>query len=424
MIGRKKIESHKNISLNKKITEYKDMNKVYIPLVSYNSPNCKPTCTKGDKVLVGTVVAKRSDDIKMPIHSSVSGEVLDIEEKLYLNGEKAKCIVIQNDFEYKEIEIEETKNIEDISREDLEEKLRKCGIIGMGGSGFPTYIKYNKDAKIKYLIVNAVECEPYITTDHELIINYLNEVLEALKALYKILNLKEIIIATKTSNKEVNEKIEKAISKIKFINLKKIKNYYPAGWERYLIKETLDKTYKKLPIEKNIVVSNIATIYSMYDALKYNKPVVKRIITVTGENVNDPRNIMVRTGTEIKEVLSYLNGYLKTDSTFLISGGPLMGKALENDDLVMSLNLNCVLIKDTKEEVQTTCMRCGKCTFICPTKLSPVLMRNNKNENELKKLHPEKCIECGLCSYICPAKLELREEVKQAKKIISRWYNG
>ena len=190
------------------------------------------------------------------------------------------------------------------------------------------------------------------------------------------------------------------------------------GWERTLIKEVLNKDYDKYPIEEGIVVNNISTIYPIYEALKYNKPLIERIVTFSGENIEDKRNVLVKIGTDAKEVLEQLK--LKEDS-IIVAGGPMMGNKV--DDLVISANLNCVLALNNNIDIPSICLKCGKCVEVCPAKLSPVLIMKTKYKKEkdikkFKKLHPEKCIECGLCSYICPANLLVRERVRDAKNLV------
>ena len=190
------------------------------------------------------------------------------------------------------------------------------------------------------------------------------------------------------------------------------------GWERILIKEVTGKTYADYPSEDGIVVNNISTIYAIYEALKYNKPLLERIVTFSGENLEHPHNVLVKIGTQASEVLEQLK--MKPNSV-IVAGGPMMGTKV--DDLVISANLNCVLALEDKITFSTSCLGCGKCVSVCPVKLSPVLIMKNKQKKDrdikkLEKLHPEKCIECGLCSYICPAKLFVRQRVKDAKNIM------
>ena len=250
-----------------------------------------------------------------------------------------------------------------------------------------------------------MECEPYITADDALAKQKCEEILEAIDAILEINKIDQAIIAIKKENTELKQVFDNFIGTYLKIKLKLVPNVYPMGWERTLIKETLNKDYDKYPIEEGIVVNNISTIYAIYEALKYNKPLIERIVTFSGENIEDKRNVLVKIGTDAKEVLEQLK--IKEDS-IIVAGGPMMGNKV--DDLVISANLNCVLALNNNIDIPSICLKCGKCVEVCPAKLSPI--------KKIKKLHPEKCIECGLCSYICPASLLVRERVRDAKDLV------
>lgn len=411
-----KIDKHK--LTNDKLLVYNKPKKVYIPLISGNDTNITILVKKGEYVYKGSIIGKRKGDFRIPIHSSVSGTVLDFEEKTCFNGEKVKCVVIENDFKEKiEQKLSVKRSINKYTKEEFLNLLMENGIVGLGGAGFPTYVKY-EPKNINTLIVNAVECEPYITADHILAKQKCEEILEAIDAILEINKIKEAIIAIKKENVELKQIFDNYIGTYLKIKIKLVPNVYPMGWERKLIKEVTHKEYDKYPIEEGIVVNNISTIYAIYEALKYNKPLIERIITFSGENLQDKRNVLVKIGTPVSEVLDQLK---VKENSVIVAGGPMMGKKVE--DLVVSANMNCILALENKIDIPTICLKCGKCVEVCPSKLSPVLImrtkvKKDKDINKLKKLHPEKCIECGLCSYICPANLLVRERVKDAKKIL------
>lgn len=411
-----KIDKHK--LTNDKLLVYNKPKKVYIPLISGNDTNITILVKKGEYVYKGSIIGKRKGDFRIPIHSSVSGTVLDFEEKTCFNSEKVKCVVIENDFKEKiEQKLSVKRSINKYTKEEFLNLLMENGIVGLGGAGFPTYVKY-EPKNINTLIVNAVECEPYITADHILAKQKCEEILEAIDAILEINKIKEAIIAIKKENVELKQIFDNYIGTYLKIKIKLVPNVYPMGWERKLIKEVTHKEYDKYPIEEGIVVNNISTIYAIYEALKYNKPLIERIITFSGENLQDKRNVLVKIGTPVSEVLEQLK---VKENSVIVAGGPMMGKKVE--DLVVSANMNCILALENKIDIPTICLKCGKCVEVCPSKLSPVLImrtkvKKDKDINKLKKLHPEKCIECGLCSYICPANLLVRERVKDAKKIL------
>ncbi|MDD2203238.1 MAG: RnfABCDGE type electron transport complex subunit C [Bacilli bacterium] len=415
-----RVISNKNMSLSDELVECKRPEIVYIPLVNHCNFECESLVKKGDKVLKGSVIGKRNDKIDLPIHSSVSGKVLGIEEKLYLNGEKVKCVVIENDLREKQINLVGAKpTISSYSKSDFIKLLKECAVVGMGGSDFPAYIKYQ--GKLKTIIVNAIECEPYVTADSMIIKKYADEILETVDAIMEINNIEQGIIAIREGHSNIRKMLEQYIGTYPKITIVSLKNVYPMGWEKMLIEETLGVTYDKLPIEKGIVVNNVSTIYAIYKALKFKRPISRRIVTVTGESISEPRNILIKIGTSMKDVITEFGGYKETSKVRFIAGGPMMGTCVESDELIVTKNLNCVLVIPDKDEDALPCIRCGQCIDVCPANICPVLIKDKVRDfNSLKYLHPEKCIECGLCSYICPSKIRIRESVREAKKEIRR----
>jgi len=417
MITGVKIPTHKTMSIKNKIGVYNKMKYVYIPLISGNDTNITVAVKKGDYVYKGSVIGKRKGNLRIPIHSSISGTVIDYEEKYVSNGKKVKCVVIENDF-LDAIEKEYVNNdITKYTKTEFIKTIRDCGVVGLGGSGFPTYVKYNIDKKINTLIVNAVECEPYITADYVLLREKCEEILETIDAIREINNIDEAIIAIKSYNTELKEIIDNYIGTYLKISVVLVPNIYPMGWEKSLVKYIKKTDYEKLPMEKGIIVNNVSTIYAIYEALKYKKPLTERIVTFTGENLKRPQNVMIKIGTSASEVIQKVGGLNKSEPTY-VAGGPMMGNGIPTDDIIINTNDNCILVLDNiKEKIESTCMRCGKCVENCPAKLSPILINENlKKIEKLKKLEPNRCVECGLCSYICPAKINLREKVREAKQ--------
>jgi Na+-translocating ferredoxin:NAD+ oxidoreductase subunit C len=420
MLSGVKLVKNKSISIKSKILEYKKVPYVYIPLVNHTNFNLKCLVNTGDVVYKGSAIAIRDDQFKLPIFSSVSGKVIAIEEHLYQNGQMVNCVVIENDYKEKvKNKKVAKKNINNYNKEEFINILTECGIVGMGGAGFPTYVKYNTNNKINTLLINGVECEPYITTDYVLIREYTEELLDTIDAIMEIMNIEECVIAIKEGQSELVEVLERYIGMYPSIRIVEVSDMYPMGWEKYLIKAVLNICYNKLPMEKGIIVNNIATIYSIYEALKYEKPVIEKLITVTGEGIKKPQNILVKIGTKASDIIDFVGGLTKDKELKLIAGGPMMGKAVASDDLVVNGNLNCLIVTNNLEKnIAINCFRCGKCVKLCPAKLSPVLIKDNlSNIKMLKDLEPNRCVECGLCSYICPSKIDVREYVKKAKII-------
>lgn len=420
MIGTR-IPKFKKMSTTKKINIYNKPKIVYIPLISQSDTDLTVLVKKGDYVFKGAIVAKRKGNLRIPIHASVSGTVLDIEEKTCFNGELVRCVAIENDFKEKvEKRVSVKKELSDFDKDKFIEIIKEAGIVGMGGAGFPTYVKYNTTEKISTLIINAVECEPYITADYMLLMSKCEEILEAVDAIMDINNIDEAIIAIKKNNPTLKNHLDNFIGTYLKIKLVEVPTFYPMGWERNLVKYIKNVCYTKLPIEQGIVVNNVSTIYAIYEALKYDRPLTERIVTFTGEMLKEPQNVLVKIGTPASEVINFIGGYKDTSDIKFVAGGPMMGLNLPSDELIITSNLNCVLVlKGHNNALPSECLRCGKCVNLCPTKLSPVLIKDNvRNSDRLIELQANRCIECGLCSYICPAKIPVREFVKQAKAVI------
>lgn len=414
MFKKIKIKNYKKLSKDKKIDIYNKPKFVYIPLIIGTFKDITILVKKGEKVFKGSYLGKTKGKYKMPIISSVSGIVVDFVSKPYINGELVKCVKIENDFKEKSVQVEK---IDKITHEDFVDLLKYNGIIGMGGTGIPTYLKYDTDLKIKTLIVDAVESEPFITSDYEIIKNYSEEILECIDMIQEIEKIDEAIIAISENEVELLKTLNNYIGTYLNIKIVTVEDFYPSGWERFLIKNILNVTYDESPIEKGIVVNNVATIYAIHEVLKKNKPLTERIVTFSGDMFLDPKNVMVKIGTEASEVIDKLVGYNSDSKINFIAGGPMMGTSMKTDDVIITANLNGIVVSKDSNDRETNCIRCGKCASVCPYGLCPLFIRENLNNNKkLKKYMPEKCIECGLCSYICPSKIPVMDFVKEAKK--------
>ena len=408
------IRSSKKLNYN--IEMYTKPEEIYVPLENKNGSTYKHLVKEGDYIYKGGVVAI-NEEINFPIHSSVSGYATIGTKKLIGNGKKIKCVVVKNDFKEKyEKSRLKKKEILSYTKEDFVEALRVGGITGLGGSDFPTFIKYSID-NIRCLLVNAVECEPFISCDKALIHNHAEEILEAVDNIMEIMNIPVGYIVMKETNEDSMLNINKYIGTYPKIRVALVDDAYPNGWERLVVRNVLGVEYDKYPSEKGIIVSNLSTIYSIYEMLEYNRPLTERVITITGPGIKKSTNVKVKIGSLASEVIKELDCYKDIKNPLFIAGGPMMGNSLPTDDVIITKDINCILVIEDHFEKNLPCIKCGKCMEVCPVGIYPVLiMENRDNIEKIKQLKAEKCIECGLCSFTCPSKIEVREFVRIAKE--------
>ena len=405
-----------NNKVNYNIEKYIKPEEIYVPLENKNGIIYKHLVKEGDYIYKGGVVAI-NEEINFPIHSSVSGYATIGTKKIIGTGKKIKCVVIKNDFKekYEKSKLKK-KEISSYNKEIFVEALRVGGITGLGGSDFPAFIKYSIE-KPKRLLINAVECEPFISCDKALVHNYIEEILETVDNIMEIMNIPKAYIVVKETNEDSIKNINKYIGTYPNIKLAVVKDAYPNGWERLVVRNVLGIEYDKYPSEKGIIVSNLSTIYGIYEMLEYNRPLTERVITITGPGIKKKANVKVKIGSLASEVIKNLEGYKDIKNPLFIVGGPMMGNSLPTDDVIITKDINCILVIEDHFEKNLPCIKCGKCMEVCPAGIYPVLiMENADNTEKIKKLKAEKCIECGLCSYICPSKIEVREFVRIAKE--------
>ena len=404
------IEKHK-INPNKKIVDDLKLQIIYMPLESTLGYKYSPIVKVGEYVYVGqTLAVNKVADLSLK--SSVSGTIVGIQEKYIANGNLVKCFVIENDFKEKHInKVGKRKNISNYSKDEFIYMLKECGISGLGGSDYPTYIKYDIEEKIHYLIVNAAECESYTSCDSALMYHNSEEILEAIDAIMEIMDIDKAYIAISENNTKVIKQFLKNINTYPNIKLYGLLDVYPSGWDRALINEILGVTYDKEPSSLGIVVNNVATIYAIYEMLKFNKPVTERIITIAGAGVKKEANYKVKIGSNFSEIMLKTDGYSNIKNAILVAGDAMRGKAIPTDELIITKDLRTILVLPDNTAESTDCIKCGKCSEVCPVKLMPSLMINDKKKNK----YADKCISCGLCSYVCPSKIDVREIIEKLK---------
>lgn len=410
--GHKELTAHKEIldlTLDKEVCE-----EVYFPLTAPNGKELEVLVKEKDSVKVGTVLAKRVD-FYVPIYSSVSGKVKEIKD-LYNSalGKKCKHLVIENDFKY-EREYLKKVDYNKVSKDELLEGLKEVGLVGLGGAGFPTYVKYSSNAVINSVLVNAVECEPYLTTDYVTMKDNVKYLLEGCKILMKLSEAKEAVIAFKNNKKDLEELINKELVNYPDIRIVLVKDKYPMGWEKALVKTVFKKTYDRLPSDVGVVVNNAQTVIGVAKGLIEGETISTRVITVSGDAVN-PNNVLVPVGTLAKNILVKC-GYTE-EEVCVLAGGPMTSKANISDEFALQLHMGALTIMKKLVYETLPCLKCGKCIENCPAGIQPIQIKNafdNKDVKELQAFECNKCVECGMCSFVCPSKIDLKDAIAKAK---------
>lgn len=419
------IPGRKEMSTERDVLNYTNPDVVYVPLVEQGTV-CDLFIQVGDKVNVGQVIGEKGGRFSIPIHSPVSGEVMSINKKVWhASGKMVESVEIKNDFQETLDPAIQPVDAENLSREDIINAVKNCGVVGLGGSGFPTYVKYQTQAKIDTIIINAAECEPYITADYMLIKTQPEKIIDGIKFIMRATEAPKAVIAIKKTKIEAIQILEEALVDEPNISVFLLPDVYPAGWEKYIVHKVMKKTYAGLPAEAGAVVNNVQTCIAVSDAVRNYMPLVEKVITLTGEGLVAPQNVRVKIGTPVNEIIEKIGGYKEDlEEAFLIAGGPMTGTAIIFDSLIVNRSLGSVIVKPKEvREFNPECMGCGKCVDVCPINLSPILIKRaleDKDMDLLKDFRSETCIQCGLCSYVCPSRIELTDAMAKAKALVMK----
>ncbi len=414
----KHLNGHKELTAHSEVLRVAPQDKVYIPLAMGNS-KIEVLVKENDLVKVGTLVAARNDHFYVPIFASVSGKVLGVEKRMGQNLRPTEHLVIESDGKYEKAENLSTLS-SDASGEEIIAFMKEKGLVGCGGAGFPTYVKYQTD-KCETLIINAVECEPYITADAQTIETHLEDLRRGVLAMFKASGAKTCLVGIKETKKELIPELIEVFKNDTDVKVVPVKDVYPMGWERTLVYALIHKRYDKLPIEVGCIVSNATTAIMLGIAMETGMPIVEKCVTVSGDAIKEPHNVLCPVGTPFSALIEACGGYTK-DNINLVAGGPMMGSAVTKDEVVVGLACNAVTVLESKPVQEVSCLRCGKCVDHCPGGLQPVSINNAFKANDterLEKLRPEDCIECGMCTYICPSKIEVTEGIRRAKRAMA-----
>ena len=421
------IKDTKNITGILPAVRYVDPEYVYLATSNTRCNQFELLIKEGDHVDVAQVVGIRhASFFDQPIHATVSGTFMGLEKHYHRNGKLIDFIKIKNDFKDSFVFPEKARTPEEIaklSKEEMTQIIKDCANVGLGGSSFPTYIKFQTDKKIDTVLINGIECEPYITADHRLMLEFPYRVIDGIKYVMQAFNAKKALICIKSKYKDIAQLDEQVLKEYpdSGIELAKLGNYYPQGWEVEMIKNAtgIKLNPGELPSNRGIINFNVSTIVGIYKAIKYNIPVLKRFITITGDGITTPKNFRVRVGTALKDLIPMCDGYKNPDKDkVFILGGPMMGASVPSDDCIITKTVTSIIILDKVEYKEEPCVRCGSCVLSCPVHLEPVQIMNAvkaADKERIKKLNPLRCIECGLCSYSCTSKIPVTDYVRRAK---------
>jgi electron transport complex protein RnfC len=418
----------KRLSQNKKIEELLPKGDLVFPMSQHIGAPCEPIVKKGDRVLVGQKIGEAKAFVSAHIYSSVSGTVKKIAPMPHSNGTKVMSVVIENDHKYEEADtMTSHKDYTSLSKDALINLIKEAGIVGMGGACFPTHIKLTPppDKKIDSIIVNAAECEPYLTCDHRMMLEKTNEIVKGLKIILHMFPGVKGYIGIENNKPDAIEAMKKAVNGESNIEVKELKTKYPQGAEKQLIYAITGREVPsgKLPADAGCVVQNVDTVYEIYNTVLNGRPLMERVVTVTGEAIKEPKNFRVKFGTSYMELIEAAGGF-KEDPVKVISGGPMMGMSLSTLDVPVIKGTSGILCLTKEQAVlpeESNCIRCGKCVdacpmFLIPSKLNSLVIRGDYEGFEAN--HGMDCIECGCCAYACPAKRHLTQTCREGKRTI------
>ncbi len=419
----------KDLSKDKEIRDYLPKGDCVYPVAQHIGAPAVPVVKKGDHVLVGQKIAEAGGFVSANIHSGISGIVKAIEPRMTVNGTKVNSIVIENDGLFEEIDFTQNiKPLEQMYREDVKDVIKEAGIVGMGGAGFPTHVKLSpkKEETIDTIIVNGAECEPYLTSDYRRMLEVPEKIVTGLQIVINLFDHVKGIIAIEDNKPKAIKVLTDLTKNIDNITVNAVKTKYPQGAERQLIFANTGRKIHSgmLPADAGCIVHNIDTIVAIYNAVIEGRPLYERIVTVTGDAVKDTANFRVRLGTNARELIDAVGGFNIEDPGKIISGGPMMGKAMFTLDVPVVKGSSALLCfkEDIVSEVEpSNCIRCGRCVEVCPGQVMPnklATLASQGRIDEFLKYEGMECCECGCCSFVCPAKRHLTQTIAGTRKQI------
>ena len=405
------------------LVRFPDPETVVIPMSMHLGAPANAIVQVGDTVKVGQKIGEAAGFISAPVHSSVSGTVVAIEDRAHATRGNCLSVVIKSDGKNTLDEsIKPNKPLEELTAEEIIEIVKNAGIVGMGGAGFPTYVKLNPGKPIDAVLVNACECEPMLTADHRVLLEYADDIIYGLQAEMKAVKAPKGIIVIEENKPDAIALLREKTADIADIEVLEVATQYPQGGEKMLIKRALGRSVPsgKLPADVGACVSNVSTVKAIADAIKTGMPLTERVVTVTGEHIAKPGNYIVKIGTSVKELIDYCGGITGEDVTVKM-GGPMMGFPLSDVDVPIMKGSNGIIAIDTDHTTAQECIKCGRCVDVCPMELSPLYFAKYADEGNWEGCKEKKimdCLECRCCEYICSSKIPLVTKIKAGKAAV------
>ncbi len=416
----------KELSKDKPIVSVLPQGEVVYPVSQHIGAPATPIVKKGDRVLAGQKIAEQSGFVSAPIHASVSGTVKAVEPRRVVTGDSVMSIVVENDGLYEEAPMQPPGDLESLSREQIIDCIREAGIVGMGGAGFPTYVKLSpkEPEKIEYCIANCAECEPYLTSDYRRMLEEPEKLIGGMRIILRLFPNARGVLAVEDNKPDCIRLLQEMVRGEERISVRALQTKYPQGAERTLIYAVTGRQINSslLPADVGCVVNNVDTVVAVYRAVAEGRPLMERIVTVTGDAIENPQNYRVRIGMNYRELVEEAGGF-RGKPEKIVCGGPMMGVAMFDLD-VPATKTSTALLCLSRDEVSAMepgpCINCGRCVEVCPGRVVPSRLADyaeHFDEEAFVKNNGMECCECGCCSYVCPARRPLTQEIKSMRKI-------
>ncbi len=416
----------KNMSKDSAIQELLPTTNLFYPLSQHIGAPATPLVEVGSRVLKGQKIAEASGFVSANIYASVSGVVKSIGTHFNATGSQVMCIEVENDQQYEAVEFKKAK-LEELSKEEVIQKIQEAGIVGMGGAGFPTHVKLSpkEPEKIEYIIVNGAECEPYITADYRRMLENTEELVQGMRVVLSLFDQATGIFGIEDNKPDCIAKLKDLIKDEPRMKVIPLKTKYPQGAERQLIYATTKRGVHSgmLPADAGCVVNNVETLIAIQNAVLNGQPLMERVVTVSGDAIANPSNFKVLLGTNHNELLEKAGGF-KTTPEKVISGGPMMGFAMFTTDVPVAKTSSSILAfsKDEVAKLEpSACINCGRCVSVCPSRIIPSRLADYAEHHDAERFEAEngmECVECGSCSYVCPAKRHLKQSMGAMRKTV------